>query len=161
MQLSSGLQECPRSLDNRSRNGIFLNGHKVSQHGLQHLDTIVIGDHVMRFEDAREVPASGTIRPLAGNQEPDQASSVSLPALANHAEYQNLFSTLLRIQRILSRDGEDIIPRSLDALFHVLPATRLSLLDVSTDGELRQSYTITPFGPSDNYIGAALLHGSS
>lgn len=145
----------PVMRDLGSRNGVFVNGTQIERATLHHFDTVVIGDHVLRFEEDAGAPSGAfQMLTLPEDAERDQgSSSAALPALASYDEYAKLFSALLSIQRILSRDADDSIPRALDALFRVMPATRLSLLEVDDNQELHQSYTITPQGPTEDYIG--------
>lgn len=52
-----------------------------------------------------------------------------------------LVQCLFHIQRLLASDDEHMVERSLETLFMVLPATRLSLFTIDEQGELQQGFT--------------------
>ena len=99
--------------DLASDNGTWVNGVRQQQVRIGPGDIIQIGGTTLRCED-------GT------------ASSDA-----------TLVQCLLVIQRLLSRDEEHIIERSIETLFLVLPATRLSLFTVTQAGEVLQGITTT------------------
>jgi serine phosphatase RsbU (regulator of sigma subunit)/pSer/pThr/pTyr-binding forkhead associated (FHA) protein len=140
--------------DANSRNGVFVNGVKQTEATLAIGDVVVLASSVFRIERA---PQSLTLdRETTAMPTAVRTPSGRLPALDTCAEYHGIVDCLLRIQEILAADREDMVQESMEALFDVLPATRLSLL-IRRDGEekLEQLHTVTRSGPSPEYVGRA------
>lgn len=56
-----------RVLDDRSLNGVFVNGRRVEWHTLKDGDEVLVGRHSLRFIDTSDMPA-----PLGATQRPGQ-----------------------------------------------------------------------------------------
>lgn len=96
-----------------SINGTWVNGTQVYRQRLVPGDELLVGGTALRLE----------------------ADTVG--------DDQWLVRCLLEIQRLLSGDEERVIERSLETLFLVLPATRLSLFEVDAAGRVHQGFTTT------------------
>lgn len=136
----------PNIEDLGSTNGVFVNGIRVRNQPLQMWDLIMIGRSELRVETAPDKASSTEgISPSDISQaEPDGVDA---------SEYNRLFACMLQIQKILNRDEDTIVYESLGSVFRVLPASRLSLLEVDENGELQQSYALTLRGPTEEYVG--------
>ena len=55
-----------RVLDDRSLNGVFVNGQRVEWHALKDGDEILVGRHSLRFIDTTSAPADGLPRARSG-----------------------------------------------------------------------------------------------
>ncbi len=185
-------KEIPALCDAGGRNGIFRNGHKVTDSPLHHWDMLVIGASVMRVEDREQIQTAQTSTEARGGttdrtltQTGNGTSNSTSSGTSNSssieqstdrplfdaehrrtgrdaqrnravADYERLFECLLTIQGILNEpDDANLVDRSLETLFAVLPATRLSLLTIEPDGQLLQRYTLSPAGPTSEYIGTS------
>jgi serine phosphatase RsbU (regulator of sigma subunit)/pSer/pThr/pTyr-binding forkhead associated (FHA) protein len=139
-------------IDAGSKNGVFVNGVRRSDAKLQTGDIVMLASSVFRVERSAE-PAARERPTATRTEDPSDTARTCLPALESCAEYQRIVGCLLRIQGIIAAGREDIVEESLEALFTILPATRLSLLSVGGDGELSQRHTVTRSGPSVEYVG--------
>jgi len=138
--------------DSGSRNGVFVNGVRQKDAAIGLDDIVALASSVFRVERA-PVPLSQD-NTTAAMPTAARTASGRLPALDTCAEYHGIVDCLLRIQEILAADSEDIVQESMEALFEVLPATRLSLLiRREGDDDLQQLHTVTRSGPSDAYVG--------
>ncbi len=132
-----------------STNGIYVNGAKVEQSGLELWDVITVGANALRVVDL----------PIA-HAPPFEAASTSpvlTPRLpqADHRRLtaaSPLIACLLDIQRLLAKDGDNLVERSLQTLFGLLPVTRLCLFTVAEDGGVTQGYTATRGGGAASHM---------
>lgn len=106
-------------------NGLFVNGLDQQQASLGLWDTVVIGNHVLRV---------------------DALGGIHIPEPVEVGPDASLLACLLEILGILSSADEQLVERSLDALFLALPATRLSLFTVGPEGEPVQGHTVVRSG---------------
>lgn len=136
--------------DFRSTNGVYLNGEKVVCHSADDGDVITAGSSVYRVEDRRD-STDKISKYDDGTREIQKGDST--PADGDGGEhFQKLFECMLQIQRVMSRDSEDMIEQSLQSLFLALPVTRLCLLSVHGDNDLEPWLTTTRDGISREYL---------
>jgi serine phosphatase RsbU (regulator of sigma subunit)/pSer/pThr/pTyr-binding forkhead associated (FHA) protein len=96
-----------------SSNGTWINGQRQQRANIRGGDVLMVGGTAMRLEDET----------VQGDM--------------------TLVQCLLEIQRLLGSDDERMIERSLETLFMILPASRLSLFVVDDEGALSQGFTTT------------------
>jgi serine phosphatase RsbU (regulator of sigma subunit) len=126
-----------------SRNGVFVNGVRTVEATLRRKDLVVVAGTVLSLE----VPSE------AGSDTTAALACPRLPELAAASDYHRVVEVLLCIQEIIAGDRDDMLERSVEALFGILPATRLSVLESLRDGGLKQIYSATEGGPVAEYVG--------
>lgn len=129
--------------DLRSTNGIFVNGEKVVVQKLDHNDVVALGAGVFRLE-LRDVAASTNV----GHSPTTNALSAET---MESSQFRNLFECMLAIQRILSKNADNMIEECLKTLFMALPITRLCLLQVNENNDLNPWFTTTVSGTTREF----------
>ena len=138
--------------DSGSRNGLYVNGERVHKATLKVKDVVVIADTVFVVETSSRRPGTAVIERWGKGQDAPSACP-ALPELGTVADYHRIVQCLLCIQEIIAADRDDILERSVEALFAILPATRLSILALTPGKELKQLYSATEDGPVADYVG--------
>ncbi len=102
-------------------NPLWLNGSRSSGGRLRLWDLVVIGPHVLRIERL--------------------GSDASVPSQQRIGGDASLLSSLLAVQGLLVGDDENMVQRALDALLPALPASRLALFEIDSEGQPSQAAT--------------------
>jgi len=130
-----------------STNGIYINGAKVDRSGLELWDVITVGPNALRVVDLPSAKApAAEAAPTSLNIRLPPADHPRLTAASP------LIACLLNIQRLLAKDGDNLVERSLQTLFGLLPVTRLCLFTVTDDGGVTQGYTATRGGGAASHM---------
>ena len=132
--------------DRKSRNGTFLNGHRVLPDQpvqLQHENEIRIGPYQLAFENEEEL-SDRHLRELLAGIQIDENSDSSIQGSASATGYgllsvrpEEKLNGILRINEALAGnvDFRAICPRMLDELFKIFPqADRGAILFLQNDG---------------------------
>ena len=131
----------PVLVDGDRPHGTSVNGINRPEQGLADGDLVELAGNVVRIEQ----------RAAASEATPSGIHRATVQAVQSDVE--DLVEVLLAIQEVLAGDTERMVERCLEILFRALPATRLSVIEIAADGELSQSYSVTPQGATTAYLG--------
>jgi transcriptional regulator with GAF, ATPase, and Fis domain len=173
-------------VDNDSRNGIFVNGHKVKEKGLEKDDEIEVGEYVLVYEPSFEVkpdakapePPKGAWQAVVQPPPPEEstrrgfapkASTAILDSLLDPfaeaadadpkevgARQRRVLETLKAVHAV-EEDGQ-LVKALLDQLVDGLKAARGFLLLTDDRGKLAPAARRAPSGEDEFHLSNVLFH---
>ncbi len=129
-------------------NGVYVNGRATGRADLALWDVVVVGGCAFRIEGIED-DDSGVRRAVIAQR------TAALPDLGTPAVYQGVLMSMLALERVLAEEDEQLVPRALAALFAALPASRLTLVTIDSDGRPAESFSCSRQGTPTSHLGVA------
>lgn len=133
--------------DEESTNGVDVNGFPTGRTVLRRGDTVALGSSSFRVESL----VVGVTENRVPTETTTTARKMGITGEAQRLsdEFQELISSM---QRILAEHRESMIEESLRILAGVLPASRLSLIEVDDEGAVEEGVTVAGKGRTDRVM---------